>query len=64
MSAITITIETDNDAFTDPDAGVEVARILSEVAERAILTDGNLIELRDLRLRDINGNTVGMVYVR
>ena len=50
-----IEIQTDNAAF-DPDPGPELARILRELAAR--LDDG--VDLAEpIRLRDINGNTVG-----
>jgi hypothetical protein len=47
-----IELTTDNAAF-DGEAGVEVARILDEVAR--LLIDG----ARDGRARDVNGNVVG-----
>ena len=59
---ITITIKTDNAAFHGDDEGNpcayinEVARILYELADQ-YENGGN----PSLRLRDINGNTVGEV---
>jgi len=47
----TLTIETDNDAFS-ADPGAEIARILRFAADQVA---GNGIS----SLRDINGNTVG-----
>ena len=53
---ITIDIQCDNEAFTDvPEQ--EVVRILKKLAEK--LTYG----LSDTNLKDINGNTVGNMYV-
>lgn len=53
---ITITINTDNSAFEDGD---ELPRILNELALR--IQDGALIERDELKIRDINGATVGTV---
>lgn len=50
----TLTIKTDNAAFDEGDKGLEVARILRELANRLETqsqTSGTL--------RDANGNTVG-----
>jgi hypothetical protein len=61
---ITITIDADNDAFTDeyegtPHVGPEVARILRKLARHA--EDG---EMNDGdRLIDCNGNTCGRVRI-
>lgn len=52
---LTITIETENDAFANG-KGREVARILSGIAQR--IKEG---ETDDFKVRDINGNTVGTV---
>lgn len=48
---ITLTLSCDNAAFEGSDLGPEVERILTEAARR-------------LRLRDVNGNTVGHVEVK
>ena len=53
---ITITIDTDGDAFT-PAEGPEVARILRKLA--ATCEDG--VGVYRLRLLDVNGNTCGFV---
>lgn len=53
---ITITINTDNAAFQD-DAGIEVARILRQLAGNLELWQGK--NEFSLGLRDINGNKVG-----
>lgn len=58
MSAVTITINTGNDAFV-ADAGGEVARILRDLADR--LEDG--LSAGSVPLRDGNGNTVGSAVV-
>lgn len=57
MEQIIITINTANAAFDDGNAGVEVARILRELA--------NSLELgmEPETLRDYNGNKVGKVEV-
>lgn len=57
---ITITIKTDNAAFADDNYAGEVARILSRLSHD-VLTRG--IRLADHKLRDSNGNTVGVVKV-
>lgn len=60
---ITITIDCDNAAFHDDEghqhAGPEVARILRDYADE--ITDETHPE--DMKLRDVNGNTVGRVSV-
>ena len=53
---ITIDIQCDNAAFED-NPEQEVARILKELAERIAYG------LSDRNLKDINGNTVGNMYV-
>jgi len=53
-------ITTDNAAFADDNAHIEVARILRELANRLVNEDG-LSE--SYPLRDINGNTVGTAKV-
>jgi hypothetical protein len=58
MSAVTITLNTDNDAFV-ADAGSEVARILRTLADR--FEDG--IGAGTVPLKDGNGNTVGSAVV-
>ena len=50
---ITITIETDNEAFNDDNPNQEAARILNELASKI---EPNACD----GLRDINGNTVGI----
>jgi len=50
----TLTIESDNDAVTDPQTGnLEVARILRDAAQR--IEDGAISNV----CRDTNGNVVG-----
>ena len=51
-----LTIETDNAAFDD-DAGPEIARILRELADRM---ETGLTIPNSVRLRDYNGNKVGV----
>lgn len=55
---VNISIDLDNAAF-EPTPGEEVARILSLVGDRALLTG----EVEDQKLLDLNGNTVGQVLV-
>lgn len=65
MAEVTITINTENDAFYD-DVGEELSRILKDLAK---FIDGrgcgtvSLKVLGDKVLRDINGNIVGKVEV-
>lgn len=54
MSELRLSIELVNDAFTD-DAASEVARILRVLADR--IEKG--LPDEPMRLRDVNGNTVG-----
>ena len=57
---ITITINTDNEAFKDEygEPWTEVSRILRELAKNA-----GLLERVTTKVLDINGNTVGAVTV-
>jgi hypothetical protein len=55
---VTITITTDNDAFS---TGGELGRILRELADRANVR--GTMELDGRKLMDVNGNTVGQVRV-
>ena len=55
MSELRLSMELVNDAFAD-DAANEVARILRVLAQR-IEQEG--LHNEPMRLRDINGNTVG-----
>lgn len=58
MSTITIKIDTDNDAFSEyPEQ--EVARILNELAEG--IANGKIDD--STTIRDINGNTVGGLFL-
>jgi hypothetical protein len=62
---ITITIDTENDAFTD-DPRAEVARVLHELAYRVDGVHKPVIYCNagdDDTVRDINGNTVGAVTI-
>jgi len=59
---ITITITTDNAAFSD-DPSVEVARILQKYAARLRESYPPIEDLDGDRLLDYNGNTVGKVEV-
>lgn len=53
----TLTIETDNEAFTAGALGDEVARILRKVADRA--EEGLSLGVDGGKLMDANGNSVG-----
>ena len=55
-----VEIDCDNAAFGEGYHGQEVARILREVADRQDAVD---IEFYEGKVRDINGNTVGRVWV-
>ena len=59
---ITLNVAMDNDAFND--AAAEVSRILIELSDRVSLGDIELTDLQAIRVRDINGNTVGYFDVR
>lgn len=60
---LTITIDMDSDAFSAAiHRATEAARILRNLADR-IEHDSDMGELDDMRLRDINGNTVGRTAV-
>jgi hypothetical protein len=57
---LTVEINMDNAAFeTVQDRAVEVARLLTEVS----FTFGKYGTLDTMKLRDINGNTVGVATV-
>lgn len=58
MAKITIEINTDNAAFEDP---FEVVRILQDLATKADNHGSDY--LADLKIRDINGNVVGVCAV-
>jgi hypothetical protein len=66
---ITITIDTDSDAFNDDDGSDHYARRCHEVqrimrrAEGLILAPANARPPVALRLQDTNGNTVGTVTI-
>jgi hypothetical protein len=62
MSHVQIWIGTDNEAFQDGDAGIELSRILSTLAERTAMNT-ELDTLDGLKLFDVNGNRVGDVQV-
>lgn len=57
---VTIGIDTDTPAFDDPG---ELARILRSLADTIDGTP-DVTDYDGLALRDVNGNTVGTVYVR
>ena len=57
---VTIGIDTDNAAFDNPG---ELARILRALADTIDGTP-DVTDYDGLALRDLNGNTVGTVYVR
>lgn len=59
MSELRLSMELVNDAFAD-DAASEVARILRVLAQR-IEQEG--LHSEPMRLRDVNGNTVGQALV-
>ena len=61
MGTITITIDTDNAAFSENEAQ-EVTRILETLTAK-IGFDGQL-QRGNQSVRDINGNTVGKVEVK
>ena len=54
----TLTIETDNEAFT-ADPGAEIARILRLISDSMSISDIPLNGEERHPVRDINGNTVG-----
>ena len=58
VDSITITINTENDAFVGAGVYTEVSRILRELASRIESGD-----LSDCNLKDENGTTVGHVVV-
>jgi hypothetical protein len=58
---LTIELSTENAAFTDGNAGIEVARILRAAADK-IETWPGANEFK-IGLRDINGNKVGALVV-
>jgi hypothetical protein len=58
---MTITINMDNAAFADDNAGPEAARILREIADS--IDGGGGVPRCTEKLRDINGNTVGTLKV-
>ena len=60
MAKLTITIETENDAFS-PNVGREVSRIIRENESGLILGLHNAIDGGEFPLRDLNGNTVGRI---
>jgi hypothetical protein len=59
MSALTITLNTDNEAF-ETHAEYEVARILRELADRIESGD---IDDDGASIHDVNGNTIGQLTV-
>ena len=61
---IIVTIDCDNAAFGDSgrDAAHEVERILAEFV-RGLYDQADLRDYDGIKLRDINGNTVGQVQV-
>lgn len=60
MIAITVSIETDNDAFAGSQRTREVSRILREAVAR-LSEEGYGDDC--FKVRDVNGNTVGSVIV-
>lgn len=60
---ITITIDTDNEAFS-PSPLFEAGRILGKLADEWQHTTFDAPSFNGHRLRDINGNTVGKVTVK
>lgn len=58
---ITITINTDNAAFSGEDGPGEVARILDRI--KGLIQVRDYLEPDTLTLRDINGNTCGEVRI-
>ena len=53
---VKIKISTANEAFNEPGTGPEIARILKRLAKDV---ESGVVHNDELRLRDINGNTVG-----
>lgn len=63
MTTFDLTLKTDNDAFADGNTANEIARILTEVADR-LRTDGTAAFNNGvIRLRDYNGNRVGFATI-
>lgn len=60
-SYITITIHTENDAFTGEQLGTELQRILSNLADQ--LLDATITPGDRYPIYDLNGNRVGVVNV-
>lgn len=56
MGKVSIEISTDNSAFDD--GYCEITRVLNEVSSK--ISDG----AKDIIIRDINGNVVGMAIVK
>ena len=61
MADITIKINTDNDAFYD-DERAELSRILHELANEA--QHRRVSAMDEYRIKDLNGNSCGVVEVR
>lgn len=59
---VAIFINTGNEAFAEA-PGVEVSRILEDLANRLVQAGVELNDIAGLKLRDINGNHVGEVKV-
>lgn len=58
MSTFTLILNADNAAF-DGNASGEIARILTEVADKIRAEGGAAFDGGVIRLRDFNGNRVG-----
>jgi len=65
MAQVQISIEINNDAFSDGNAGREVERILNSIVWQTTSNPKTGWELNCLtsKLRDYNGNTVGKVKI-
>lgn len=59
---LTLTIDTENDAFREGNLGMQLGDILHDVAtviEQMAVTDKDFTQPLDMALFDRNGNTVG-----
>jgi hypothetical protein len=59
MSTIKISIETDNDAFSDGKLPFELARVLEQLAIDIHAEDVNVYE--DVRLYNVTGELIGVM---
>jgi hypothetical protein len=59
MAAFTLRICIENDAFDGADLGPELGRILKGVAVKVLHLEGSDVDDFSIKLKDLNGNTVG-----